>query len=431
MSSMRFVSFLGALTALSDTALGHRPDSIEVALAATEVSEAPFRFQKGLNPLVTFPVTLQSAQGQTEDSDVHSMRRFGDKQVMRSLNAVMTDAGSWNEGDEDGVYPRIVKQCLDRPQLADGQPDDVDSTKAVRLWKEFLQVCFLQKRRQRGWLTETLFPTHPLFAAGQEMHSSAQLVRADFPTLYPTELVKRWLTSDEGFTLDQNIFNLPQCGNQGTEFVNGAVALGGIIGWAVQTVSPVCFATKWHCGRARPEELAWSLYTQQSGSTSFQRTALKVINQVVKDKTLSKAEFVRKFTAYDEGSPFHPSYPAMHSAASSISAWAEIVGNLTETQRNEARLLDFSVAFLRTVAGVHYASDNRAGLTLGQETVRANLPQYLADAYGCSEDTEGMIKEYVEDKLKRIEKIDWAEWSPEGYNPPYCNDGFATGKDSC
>merc|ERR1719188_2284513 len=106
---------------------------------------------------------------------------------------------------------------------------------------------------------------HPLWehgrwqgVPGDTMNASAQRVRADFPTQFPTELTQRWMASDNGFTLDANIFHRPECGG-GVEFVNGVVALGGLIGWAVQTVSPVAFATKWHVGRARPEEVAHSI----------------------------------------------------------------------------------------------------------------------------------------------------------------------------
>jgi len=72
------------------------------------------------------------------------------------------------------------------------------------------------------------------------------------------------------------------------------------------------------------------------------------------------------FTQYPEGSPKHPSWPAMHSAASSASLWLAVVADLTEEQYCEVLRTDHSVAYARTIAGVHYPKDNIAGLNMGQ-----------------------------------------------------------------
>ena len=64
------------------------------------------------------------------------------------------------------------------------------------------------------------------------------------------------------------------------------------------------------------------------------------------------------FTAYAEGSPDHPSWPAMHSAGASASLWIAVVADLTPEQLCQARRLDYAIAFARTVAGVHYPDDN-------------------------------------------------------------------------
>merc|ERR1712157_416671 len=89
------------------------------------------------------------------------------------------------------------------------------------------------------------------------------------------------------------------------------------------------------------------------------------------------------FTAYQEGSPMHPSWPAMHSAQSAMSFWLAVICDLTEEQWEESKKVDLSVAAARTVAGVHYSSDNIAGLDLGQEVVAKELPRYLAEKYGA------------------------------------------------
>merc|ERR1719263_2153745 len=94
------------------------------------------------------------------------------------------------------------------------------------------------------------------------------------------------------------------------DFVNTHVLLARLAGWAVSVVSPAAFASKWHHGRARPEEVAWAVARGQLPSAPW------AVAQAIQAMNLTSAA---DFTAYPEGSPRHPSYPAMHSAASSAS----------------------------------------------------------------------------------------------------------------
>ena len=72
----------------------------------------------------------------------------------------------------------------------------------------------------------------------------------------------------------------------------------------------------------------------------------------------------------------------MHSAASTASLYLAVLLDLTDAQLAEARGLDCAVASFRTLAGVHYETDNMAGLSIGQEVIRRELPGYLAERYG-------------------------------------------------
>ena len=72
----------------------------------------------------------------------------------------------------------------------------------------------------------------------------------------------------------------------------------------------------------------------------------------------------------------------MHSAASSASFWIAVVLDLTDDQLCEALRTDYFTAFARSVAGVHYTTDNTAGLNLGQQLVAEQLPEYLAKTFG-------------------------------------------------
>ena len=56
-----------------------------------------------------------------------------------------------------------------------------------------------------------------------------------------------------------------------------------------------------------------------------------------------------------------------------------------------------------TIAGVHFASDNIAGLNIGQEILAAKLPHYLSHKYGSN-------RRAVEEKIARV-RFDWNEYT--------------------
>ena len=199
----------------------------------------------------------------------------------------------------------------------------------------------------------------PRMFQGHTLAEAAAEVEKDFPTHFPTELVKTFL--GEGVTFNDNV--IPRVGS---DFVNSQVMLARLIGWAVSVVSPTAFGAKWHEGRARPEEIAWMIATRDENVNAPADVETDISNLGLADQYA--------FTAYTNGSPKHPSWPAMHSAASSASLYLAVVLNLDELQTAEAIALDCAVASFRTFAGVHYESDNLAGLSIGQEVIRRELP---------------------------------------------------------
>jgi membrane-associated phospholipid phosphatase len=160
------------------------------------------------------------------------------------------------------------------------------------------------------------------------------------------------------------------------EFLRGIVMLAELNTWAIGTVGPINFGIKYYAGRARPEEVAFLISEGELTSEDG------VPDDLLMDIPLHSLEKAVDFTAYPEGSPMHPSWPAMHSAASSASFWLAVVLNLTPEQSCQAKLVDYGVAYARTVAGVHFPGDNTAGLNLGQEVVASKLPEHLAHRYG-------------------------------------------------
>jgi hypothetical protein len=181
-----------------------------------------------------------------------------------------------------------------------------------------------------------------------------------------------------------------------TEFIRGIVMLADINTWAIAQVGTHNFGIKWKEGRVRPEEIAWMI---AKGELTVEDGVPADIVRSIKAMHLKSAA---SFTAYPEGCPMHPAWPAMHSAGSAASIWLLVVMDLTEDQACQIKLIDYNVAFARTVAGVHYPYDNYAGLTLGQVLVSHYLPGYLAARYGSNETL-------VRAKLERV-RFSWTEF---------------------
>ena len=183
--------------------------------------------------------------------------------------------------------------------------------------------------------------------------------------------------------------------------------LARVIGWAVSTVSPTAFAAKWAMGRARPEEIAWGLKTGEccDGAPAG----------LGDDPFITNLARQEDFTAYEEGSPVHPSWPAMHSAASAASLYLGVVLDLSAEDLLEARRVDFCVASFRSIAGVHYDSDNRAGLSIGHGIVEATLPAMLESVYGNG---NGAVANATKAKMAKINKGFSCERSPNEDSDP-------------
>lgn len=390
---------------------GRRPDSALVASGVDRFERrrsssrrgysprVPTRFQKYNDTLVTLPyISYPLDQKQTElslpETPAVSPRWFGHRQVTRSLPPHAPS-------DIDG-YNWVMKNYLNHSAF---WPEHRDMHQTF--WQDMDEVVAAQKMRKAGAKTKEVMPVHPLFDPEETMDDSAQRVRADFPTQYPVLQIERFL--QQGLKLDLGIFRRPECGLANTtEFVNGAAALSGLAGWAITKVSPVAFGLKWHEGRQRPEEVAQQINQDGVKAPSWIRDALWDMSWGAPSK----------FTAYpEEGSPVHPAWPGMHAAASSLSTWLFIVADLTEEQLYEARLLDFSIAYYRTLAGVNYQSDNRAGLELARRILQEHIPDFLANTYGCDDASEDAIRFHANYKISLMDH-NWATWTPLGFKPP-------------
>jgi len=187
-----------------------------------------------------------------------------------------------------------------------------------------------------------------------------------------------------------------------TELVRGVFMFAELNTMAVSYVGHDNFAAKWFIGRARPEEVAFKIHNEKKAKKDRDGACYPCILKEKIEKLKMKSAV--DFTAYPEGSPAHPSWPAMHSAGSSLSLWLPVVCDLTDEQWHQAKLIDYAVAYGRTVAGVHYHEDNIAGLNMGQEIIAEALPRILNEKYGSDEKA-------VLEKIAMY-RFDWREFEP-------------------
>jgi len=252
-----------------------------------------------------------------------------------------------------------------------GLPSYPEANARAPYWGELEEVTDAQIHRRNNGSPWDLF-TLPALWSTFDVHQVAEAVHDEYPGSLQVDLIT-WLWQ-QGVELDYEVMPY-RCQSDFLRFIIGPADLNT---WAIRTVAPLNFHAKWTAGRPRPEEVAWMIANDEL-TTADHNVPASLVTKIKSMNLNSAAEF----TAYPEGSPRHPSWPAMHSAASSASFWLDIVYDLTPAQLCEARRVDYAVAYARTVAGVHYPTDNIAGLNLGQEIMAEKLADHLVDLYGA------------------------------------------------
>ena len=270
---------------------------------------------------------------------------------------------------------------LELVEAVGGMPTHPSSDPKDPFWMDFLEVINAQVARVEAKHPTEVMPMPNIWTeVNMDMDGVAAAVHDEFPGVHHVDLLESYLT--EGVTLDRDIIPSTDV----IDFIRGPVMLSHINTWTMATVGPHNFATKWYVGRARPEEVAFAIQTGEIPEECVPVSVMVAIDTLKGLMGVTEFEDATDFTAYPEGSPKHPSWPAMHSAASAGSLWMPVVMKLTPEQLCQAKAVDYAVAYARTVAGVHYPTDNTAGLNLGQEILARKLPGYLAKVYGANPD---------------------------------------------
>jgi membrane-associated phospholipid phosphatase len=253
-------------------------------------------------------------------------------------------------------------------------------------WDELMEVALFQAHR--------ILNARPPFRLpeiwrGFDIEEVAQAVHNDFPGYWHQKLLEIFWA--KGLHMDYSIVPF----HSNVDFVGTTVGLAALNTWAIGEICHPNFLVKWTVGKLRPEEAAFQI------TNNLMEGVPLPLKYLIDWMDLTNPE---QFTAYPEGSPSHPSWPAMHSAASAASLWLATVADLTDEQYCQVLLTDYAIAFARTVAGVHYSSDNIAGLNLGQHLVAEALPEYLTVVFGAN-------KTAVEEKVAQL-RFDWTNFDP-------------------
>jgi membrane-associated phospholipid phosphatase len=179
------------------------------------------------------------------------------------------------------------------------------------------------------------------------------------------------------------------------------------VDWIGRVVTPAlkaAYCQKWMVHRrARPEEVGGLIHQTRTGSRNYPIHESILKSEAV-DAVYAKTGSYLLPQAYPEGCPTHPSYPAGHAAIAGAGAvilkacfdGSMLFPGLVEpaadgltlkeckgyspTVDDEINKLASNIAMARNWAGIHFRSDDSAGLLLGEEVGIAVL-QDLARTY--------------------------------------------------
>jgi hypothetical protein len=185
------------------------------------------------------------------------------------------------------------------------------------------------------------------------------------------------------------------------------------VDWMGRVVSPAlkaAYCQKWMAHRrVRPEEVGGLIHQTRLGIRTYP-VHESILKSEAVDAVFSQTGSYLLPQAYPEGCPMHPSYPAGHAAiagACSVILKACYDGSMllpgvvepapdgltlhecagyAPTVEDEINKLAFNIAMARNWAGIHYRSDDTAGLRLGED-VGISVLQDLARTF--TEDFNG------------------------------------------
>jgi hypothetical protein len=243
---------------------------------------------------------------------------------------------------------------------------------------------------------KTRFSAAPRYlVSGRDL---AEYVRRDFtyqPFLNAALIIMA--SGDSAFSDNELSRRRTGCAN---DILFGDKSVLSLLGEASLAAQKASFFFKWQrFRRLRPEELGLRVAMQRQGLANFKLPKALLDSQGVAraERNYGTALLVQ---AYPEGSPLHPSYPAAH--AVNAAACGTILKAFFDPERlirapvkpsidgqtlmpytdsaltvgDEIDKLILNISAARSFAGVHFRSDNFAGIVLGEQIALSLLQDY-------------------------------------------------------
>jgi membrane-associated phospholipid phosphatase len=308
----------------------------------------------------------------------------GDKALILTRETMADSVVMPGDYELHGANPEYWMSLVPAPHFPAADPN-------APYWEELRQVVKHQIARHSLDDPSTLNRWPDLWA-NYTLDDIAKVVKGEYPASLQQQLIETMFKSGVRSDYSAKPFRSV------VDYVGTEVRIAYLNSWSIECVGAISFMLKWHIGMPRPEEMAWLIYTGEFNADDG--VPQDIIDSILNMKLTNATEF----TAYENGSPLHPSWPAMHSSGSSCSFWLPAIVKMSPQQYCEALRLDYGVAFARTVAGVHYPADNLAGLNIGQQIVKDKLPAHLSERYGYDAAA-------IKTKLERL-SFDWADFDP-------------------
>jgi hypothetical protein len=362
--------------------------------------------------------SIKSEVGAWETSELYWQSLCRDIPFSSYESSVVANQAAASLGSKTaGLFRGSSKACLHGPYVSQfllkpvpyGGPKLDQRYRAPVHGSDFLTTLGEWSQIQSGippWREATYDSTPRYIRTGRDL---AEYVHYDFPYQAYLNAALILINSGPKSILNCNQFKSANNPYRYSTVQEGFVTFGQAevtdwMGRVTTAALKAAYCQKWMAHRRiRPEALGGLIHLARVGTRQYP-VHPSLLNSRAVDTVFSRTGSYLLPQAYPEGCPLHPSYPSGHAAiagACSVVLKACFEGSMllpgcvepsadgtslaacshySPTVGDEIDKLASNIAIGRSWAGIHYRSDNEAGLLLGEE-VGISILQDLASTY--------------------------------------------------